>query len=194
MYSEEKIVELSERIGFGTPLEEGFAIEISEANSVGSTGRLFKSFHSLVTIENIFAATPDLGDTPDEPFNEILNALRVQATLEVVPLIMDKNSDYDNAVDYDSVITDNAILFDDAIGYKVAMMVLELLMTTKESNIVERNAKLAVSNLKLELEGFRNDTGVLVAKGLVQKFDNAIRKATNKIFPIKIVVIGDSIQ
>jgi len=183
MYSEEIIVSLSERMGFGTPLEEGFAIELDEANSVGSTGRFFKTFHSLVTADNIFAALPELGEDAEVQFNEFLESLRYQATLAVVPLIMDKNAAYVNSISYDAVIEENALLFDDAIGYKVAMMVLELFMTTKESNLVERNAKLAVSNLKLELEGFRNDSGVLVASGLVQKLERAIRTATNKIFP-----------
>lgn len=191
MYSQEIIVLLSERMGFGTPLEEGFAIDLDGANSAGSTGRLFKSFHSLVTVENIFAALPDLGSGSDLKFNTFLASLRNQATLEVLPLIMDKNPNYVNSIGYDAVIEENAILFDDAIGYKVAMMVLELFMTTKESNLVERNAKLAVSNLKLELEGFRNDVGILVASGLVQKLDKAVRKATNKIFP-SVPTVGDA--
>lgn len=183
MYSEETIISLSERMGFGTPLEDGFAIELDEANSVGSTGRVFKSFHSLVTADNIFAALPNLGQEADVKFNEYLESLRYQATKAIVPLIMDRNSAYVNSISYDAVIEQNAILFDDAIGYKVAMMVLELFMTTNESNLVERNAKLAVSNLKLELEGFRNDNGILVASGLVQKLDRSIKTATNKIFP-----------
>jgi len=61
-------------------------------------------------------------------------------------------------------------------------------MTTKESNIAERNAKLALSNLKLELEGFRNDSNVLVAKGLVHKFERAVSIATKKIFPKQIII------
>lgn len=192
MYSNETIVSLSERMGFGTPLEDGFSIELDEANSVGSTGRLFKSFHQLVTVDNIFASLPDLGADATTKFNAILEDLRNQATLEVVPLIMDKHQDYDNAVPYDSIMEQNAILFDDAIGFKVAMMVLELFMTTKESNFAERNAKLSINNLKLELEGFRSDSGVLVARGLVQKFDRAVSKASAKIFPFTPTVDGTS--
>jgi hypothetical protein len=190
MYSEETIVSLSERMGFGTPLEDGFTIELDEANSVGSTGRLFKSFHQLVTVDNILAALPDLGNDAAAKFNAFLDDLRNQATLEVVPLIMDKHRNYDNAVSYDSIIEQNAILFDDAIGYKVAMMTLELFMTTKESNFSERSAKLSINNLKLELEGFRSDSGVLVARGLVQKFDRAVSKASAKIFPFTPTVDG----
>ena len=193
MYTEETIVSLSERMGFGTPLEEGFAIELDEANSVGSTGRLFKSFHQLVTVDNIYASLPELGTDATAKFNTFLEDLRNQATLEVIPLVMDKHRDYDNAVSYDSIMDQNAILFDDAIGYKVAMMVLELFITTKESNFAERNAKLSINSLKLELEGFKNDSGVLVARGLVHKFERAVSKASAKIFPFTPNVNGKSL-
>lgn len=192
MYSEGTIVSLSERIAFGIPLEEGFPFSLEEANSVGSVGRMFKSFHSLVTVENIYAATPELGEEGEEKFNNILTAFRYQASCEVTPLIMDKNSQYDNAVDYDQTIEDNAVLFDDAIGYKVAIMVIEYLISTKESNLAERNAKLASSNLKLELYGYKNDYGHTVATGLTHLFTDAISKATNKIFPIKLTIEGDT--
>lgn len=193
MYSEETKVLLSDRIGFGIPLEEGFPFELEEANSVGSAGRMFKSFHSLVTVENIYAATPELVEEDDEKFNNILTAFRYQAASEVIPLIMDKNEQYDNAVDYDQTIEDNAILFDDAIGYKVAMMVIEYLMSTKESNLAERNAKLSASNLKLELYGYKNDYGHTVATGLTHLFSDAISKATKKIFPIVPTVDSKSV-
>jgi hypothetical protein len=190
MYSEEIISTLTERIGFGTPNEEGFPIELEEANSIGSSGRLFSSFHSLVTIENIHAAVQN-ADIEEGPFNDILENYRKAAVLEVVPLIMDKNDAYDNAVDYSTVMQQNIILFDDAIGYKVAMMVLEMFMASSRSNLLERNAKFSVSNLKLELEGYKNETGVLVAKGLVQKFERSIVKASNKIFP-RVIEIKDA--
>jgi hypothetical protein len=182
MYSNEIISTLTERIGFGTPNEEGFSINIDEANSVGASGRFFSSFHSLVTIENIYAAVENPEITEDE-FNVILENYRKSSVLEVVPLIMDKNIQYDNSVDYSKTIEDNIRLFDDAIGYKVAMMVLEMFMSSSRSNLLERNAKFSLSNLKLELEGYRNEASVLVAKGLVQKFERAVLNATNKIFP-----------
>jgi hypothetical protein len=188
MYSTETISLIKNRIGFGLPLEEGFSIELDEANSVGTSGREFKSFHPLVTIENILAGLPTFEEEPDEKINTILEGYRKSATLEVLPLILDKHKDYVYDQNYDSTITNNITLFDDAVGYKVAMMVLEMLLTTKESNIVERNAKLSASNLKLELEGFKNEYGALVASGLVQKFNQAIVLATRKIFPFEIKV------
>jgi len=191
MYSSEKITTLSNRIGFSTPQESGFTLTISEANLVGSSGRVFSSFHSLVTVENIHAGIEKMPVTAEE-FNIILDKYRKSTALEIVPLILDKHKDYDVAVDYDSIIDSNIVLFDDAIGYKVAMMVLEMFISTKRSNIQERNAKLTMSNLKLEIEGFKNDAGVLVASGLVQKFNLAIKRAANKIFPVQIVVTNGS--
>jgi len=188
MYSEETITALSNRIGFGIPLEVGFPFQIEEANSVGSNGRIFVSFHELVTLENIYAATTDLGEGAESKFNNILTRFKYQATKEVVPMIMDKNSKYDNSVDYNQTIEDNAILFDDAIGYRVAMKVLEYLMSTKESNLTERNAKLSISNLKLELEGYKNEAGIVVATGLGQRFNQSVKVATEKIFPFVITV------
>ena len=118
----------------------------------------------------------------------VLNELKKGAVLESLSLILDSHEDYINDDSYDATITQNISLFDNVIGYKVAIMVIEMFMSTKRNNIVERNAKLSVSNLKLELEGYRNETGVLVAKGLVHKFENAIKTAQKKIFPFKVIV------
>lgn len=187
MYSEEIIQSLTERIGFGSPQEDSFTLQISETIRNGASGRIFKSFHSLVTLENIIAAIENLQPTAEE-FEAILDEFKTGAVLEVLTLVLDSHEDYINDDSYDATITQNISLFDNAIGYKVAIMVIEMFMSTKRNNIVERNAKLSVSNLKLELEGYRNDSGVLVAKGLVHKFENAIKTAQKKIFPFKLTV------
>lgn len=187
MYSEEIIQSLTERIGFGSPQEDSFTLTISEAIRNGASGRIFKSFHSLVTLENIIEAIEKREPTAEQ-FEAILNEYRKGAVLEVLSLIMDQHPDYIAKDSYDALITENNVLFDNAIGYKLAIMVIEMFMSTKRSNIVERNAKLSVSNLKLELEGYRNDSGILVAEGLVHKFQKAIKLAQNKLFPFKIIV------
>ena len=181
MYSQDIITTLTNRIGFGLPLENGFAYNVSEANSTGTSLRLFNKFHALCTIENIFSALPELEN--EAAFNSVLTGIRSAAVLEVLPVVLNKHKDYDNATDYDQTITDNITLFDDCIGYKGAIMILEMIMTTKESNLAERNAKLTASSLKLEIEGFKNDYGHLVASGLVQKYNLSIQRAVDKIFP-----------
>lgn len=188
MYSNEIISLIKDRIGFGSPLEVGFSISIDEANSVGVSGREFKSFHPLVIVENIFAGLPDLETDSDDKFNTILDGYKKAATLEVLPAILDKHADYVSTDSYDSTITENITLFDDAIGYKVAMIVLEMLLNTKESNIVERNAKLSSSTLKLELYGYKNESGVTVATGISQLYLKSIKDAQKKIFPFVVKV------
>lgn len=187
MQSEEIIQSLTERIGFGSPQGDSSTLQLSEAILSGTSGRTFKSFHQLVTIENIVACMYNDGANSEEINNE-LEDFRNQAVLEIVPLILDKHPDYIPLENYDNRILENITLFDDAIGYKVAIMVIQMFMSTNRSNIVERNAKLSVSNLKLELEGYRNDSGVLVAQGLVHKFSKSIKDASDKIFPFKVVV------
>lgn len=191
MYFGSAIEALVERISWSKALEPDYP-ELDEANLTGESGRNFQSFHQLVTVENIYDAVPEV-EMEEEAFNKFLSGLREQAVLAVIPEIMDKNIKYDPARDYTQIVIDNAVLFDDAIGYKLAIMVLEMCISTKRSNLAERNAKLSVSNLKLEIEGFRNDSGILVAKGITQKLEMAIRKATNKIFSREVIVSSERI-
>jgi hypothetical protein len=192
MYSQESTTVLINRIGWGLPQEASFVLALTDANKIGTSGRNFNAFHQLVTVENVLASIEDSSANAQE-FNAILSEIRKQAVLSVVPMILDKHKDYDPAVDYSSIITDQAVLFDDAIGYKVAISVLESFMTTKRRNLAEINAKLAIANLKLEVEGYRNETGAMVAKGLVQKLDYAIYKASKKIFPFKVLIDGTNV-
>lgn len=191
MYFATAIEALVDRISWNKALDPDYP-ELDETNLTGESGRNFQSFHQLVTVENIYDAVQEV-EMEAGAFNAYLTEVRIQAVLAILPEIMDKNLKYENATDYTDAIIQNAALFDDAIGYKAAMMVLELFMSTKRSNLAERNAKLAVSNLKLEIEGFRNDNGVLVAKGITQKLEKAIRTATNKIFPKEIIVTSEVI-
>jgi hypothetical protein len=187
MYSESAINTLINRISWGLPQEASFVIELDNSNKTGTSGRNFQAFHQLVTVENVFAAIENTTANAVE-FNAILSDIRKQAVLSILPMILDKHEDYNSNVDYSNTIIEKAVLFDDAIGYKVAVLVLELFMSTKRRNLSEINAKLAIGNLKLEVEGFRNERGALVAKGLVQKLDLALQKASKKIFPFSIVV------
>ena len=54
MYSEAAISTIANRIGWGKPQTDGFAINLAEAIQNGTTKRNFQSFHQLVTVENIF--------------------------------------------------------------------------------------------------------------------------------------------
>lgn len=192
MYSEQAISTLNERIKWNTSLDSGFIISLSQENETGTSGKHFQSFHSLVSIDNIYAAVPEI-DMSEEDFNNFLGDIRLQATLQVINDVLEINDKYVVETDYSDLIIKNASLFDSAIGYKVVTRVLELFLSSPRSNLHERNTKLAASNLKLELEGFINDNGNLVAKGIKHHYYIAIKKAASKLFPFEVIVKSEQL-
>ena len=190
MYSDEVIYALTYRIRWNEALDSGFAIELSDINKMGTSGKHFQSFHQLVTIDNIYAGVPKT-DMDTGEFNSVLEDIRKQAVLMAVGDIMDANSLYLPDFEYSELITANISIFDNAIGFKVAISVLEMLLSSKRINPEERSAKLAAANLKLELEGFRNENGHTVAKGVRYFYDKAVRTATNKLFPFEVIITSE---
>lgn len=182
MYNEQSIVSLVTRIGWEKPLDTAFAITIDEEVLLADSERKVNSFHQLVTVENVYAAVQEIEMEAVE-FNGFLSSLRRQSVLEVLTAIFDKNEQYIETVDYSELILARPRLFDDAIGHCIAIKALELFISSSRSNLLERNAKLSFQNLKIELEGVRNDGGFFVAKGIIYKMERAIQKAQNILFP-----------
>jgi len=187
MYSELAISTIAERIKWNASLDSAFAVELSEDNKKGTSGKHFQSFHNLVSIDNMYAAVPEIG-MDAEKFNTLLTDMRLQATLQALNDVLETNESYDPANDYSGVLISNAALFDNAVGFKVAINVLEMFLSTVRSNLPERNTKLSASNLKLELKGFKNENGHVVATGIETFYQLAVKKAVNKLFPVKPIV------
>jgi len=187
MYSDISIETLETRIGWEKSLDTDFAIELDEEVLTADSGRKVNSFHQLVTVDNVYAAVNKI-DMEAEEFNGFLSTVRKQSVEEVLTLIFDQHTSYDDAVDYSNLIISKKRLFDDAIGYSIAIKMLELFISSSRSNLLERNSKLSFQNLKLELEGVRNDKGFYVAKGIEYKFRTAITKAQKVIFPFEVLV------
>ena len=192
MYSELAISALKERIKWNASLDSGFTIALSTGNATGTSGKHFQSFHNLVSIDNIYASVLKT-DMSENDFNAFLEDMRLQATLQTINDVLESNEKYVAETDYSDLIITNASLFDSAIGYKVATSVLEMFLSTSRSNLHERNAKLAASNLKLELEGFTDENGNLVAKGIKYYYQKAIKKAASKLFPFEIIITSEKI-
>jgi hypothetical protein len=187
MYSELSIESLVTRIGWEKPLDTAFAIEIDEEVLSADSERKVNSFHQLVTVENVYAAVPEI-DMEAVDFNDLLYSVRKQSVMKVLTAIFDKHTSYDEAVDYSQIIISRPRLFDDAIGYCIAIKMLELFISSGRKNLADRNAKLTFQSLKLDLEGVRNDRGFYVAKGIKYEFKNAITEAQKVIFPLQAIV------
>lgn len=186
MYSQESIDVLINRIGW-SELSSGLPFDLSDSNKTADSGKTFNWYHSLVLVDAIYAAVPEVNMEAEE-FNNYLSEVRKQAVASVLTSILDYHIDYDPTKDYSSILTNRPTLFDDAIGYSVAIKMIELFISTTRSNFQERNAKMAYNTLKIELEGARNDNGHFVAKGIIYKLEQSIKKAQKVIFPYKVVV------
>lgn len=187
MYSELSIESLATRIGWEKPLDTAFAIEIDEEVLSADSERKVNSFHQLVTVENVYAAVPEI-DMEVVSFNGFLSSIRKQSVMEVLTAVFDQHTSYDEVVDYSQIIISRPRLFDDAIGYCIAIKMLELFISSGRKNLSDRNAKLSFQSLKLDLEGVRNDGGFYVAKGIKYELKSAITKAQKVIFPLKVIV------
>jgi hypothetical protein len=187
MYSELSIASLVTRIGWEKPLDTAFAIEIDEEVLSADSERKVNSFHQLVTIENVYAAVPEI-DMEVVSFNDFLSSVIKQSVMEVLTAVFDQHTSYDEVVDYSQIIISRPRLFDDAIGYCIAIKMLELFISSGRKNLSDRNAKLSFQSLKLDLEGVRNDGGFYVAKGIKYELKSAITKAQKVIFPLEAIV------
>jgi hypothetical protein len=187
MYSELSISTLESRIGFGEALETDFGPTINEEVLSATSERKVNSFHQLVTLENIYAAVPEI-NMEAVKFNGLLISLKKQCVMEVLTSVFDQNESYDPLIDYSETIISRPRMFDDAIGYCIAVKMLELFISCTRSNLAERSAKLSFQSLKLELEGVRNDGGFYVATGIKYELKSAITKAQKVIFPLEVIV------
>ena len=187
MYSELSISALIGRIGWEQPLDSGFGLTINEEVLSATSGRKVNSFHQLATVENVYAAVPEI-DMEVVKFDDFLSSVRKQSVMEVLTAVFDQHTSYDEVVDYSEIIITRPRLFDDAIGYCIAIKMLELFISSNRKNLAERNAKLTFQSLKLDLEGVRNEGGFYVAKGIKYELKSAITKAQKVIFPLEAIV------
>ena len=187
MYSELSISTLESRIGWDIPLDSGFAIQLNQEVLTANSERKVSSFHSLATVENVYAVVPEVNMVADK-FNGYLASVRRQSTLEIMTSIFDKHEDYIEETDYSNLIIARPKIFDDAIGYCIAIKILELFLSSSRKNGSERNALFSFNSLKIELYGAKNENGHFIAKGVVYQKEQAIKQAQEIIFPKQILV------
>jgi hypothetical protein len=185
MYSNEVKQALKERIGFGS--DEGISIDIDDALKIGTSERTASYFHKLVSIPNLYFSVPTV-DMEKADFEEILDQLRTDAVANALTAVLHQSVDYVDSFDYDETIIEKISLFDDVIGYSLAISALEMMVSSNRKNDDTRNVVLSYQQLKVELEGVKNEGGHVISQGLNRKLFYAIRQARKIIFPQKIIV------
>lgn len=179
MYSQETINLFNNSIGWSVPTD--LPVTIYDEIKLPNTVLKFNGFHGLVSLSNLIH-TVDESLTGATEFNKLLLELRNQCILFSLTWILDKHPDYVDNESYDAVILQKSKLFEEVIGLLMTIKVLELYMSSNRSNYIERNAKLSYQNLKIELEGIKNDNGHQMAVGIRQQLQKAVKDAQKAIF------------
>lgn len=192
MISSEAISKLEERIRWNEALDSEFQISLNDQNKKGDSGKHFQRFHQLVTVENIYNAGAPTPDMEAEEFNNLLADIRLQAVLQVITDAIELNPEYNPEFDYSEQIIENPAIFDNAIGFGVAVSSLELMLSSKRINPDERNVKLSAANLKLELEGFKNESGHVVSSGIKYYYFKNVKVASERFFKEKGPTISEA--
>ena len=197
MYNDASILALINRIGWNAPIDEN--ITLSGENSESVSSRNFNSFHQLVTVDNVFNTISN-SSTDNKKLNDFLFQMKKDCVYEVLNKIFDINikANYSNyqsggkkiaslnyAKDYSDVIIEKQALFDESIGYSMVVRCLQLFLTSNRINEEQRSISMSYELLKGELEGIRNVSGILVAKGANEKLAMAISDAIDVLFQIK---------
>lgn len=193
MYDNTSIQVLVDRVGWALPIPPS-TIVLTSDNTKSDSGRYFDAFHKMAIVENVFNVQPN-HNISNADFNVYLYGLKKAATMKVLSAIFDLNERANlsiatsglrvdiSSTDYSHMITTRASIFDDCIGYQVSCDVLELMLLTTRSNQTESVSKYNYQQLKVELDGFTNEGGHLVSKGVHFKLNASIIKAIDILFP-----------
>lgn len=180
MYSQEAIDSLVNLIGFGP--QGNLEVNIDEENQVGSSLRTFASFHRSITLNNIYETVEEHYLDQDE-FNQFLKQAKIDAAVHSLSSVIDSHPEHQSDFDYSDVIQSNLSVFQCCVGLSLAASMLEMMITSTRMNISEREASLSYSQLKIELDGAKNENGHVLAFGLRSKFNVCAGKACAIFYP-----------
>lgn len=191
-YNSTAIQALIDRIGWNTPVPPYTLFTVSAANLKADSGRRFNQYHKLATVEFMADTMPN-PDADGAAINAYLLDLKAQAVKRTLTQIFDNNprANYSmssgfrkdlSGTDYSDMILTRTNVFDEVIGMNGAVIALELIKNSDRSNIRERLSKSGISSFA-ELEGFFNEFGKTLAKGMYSRTDVAVAKAIDILFP-----------
>lgn len=182
MYTPASIEVLMERIGFGK--DDGISVNVLPEHKTGTSGRIFSSFHKLVTLMNLYATVEEVEMT-EKDFNETLRQMKHDAVRSSLVAVLNQNCLYLDDFDYSDTIILKADILDEVVGFTMAIMAIEQMVSTNRKNDEERNASLSYQKLKMELEGITDEKGFVRARGINKKLREAIKRAQCVIFQDK---------
>ena len=191
MFNESVIQPLIDRLGWSEFENETYVIKLNEGNKKKDSGLVLNSFHGMVTLQGIHECMP-IDNPSDVEFNNFLNEILDNTIREILTdvYVTDERS---KNIDYTEAIANSTAsgVFDNCIGYCHAVKVLQVLVSSLQSNRTERRNKNTYSELSIELKGLTDMRGVLVSKGLIHHCMEQRNYLKLKAFEISDIVIED---
>ncbi len=182
MYTPAAIEVLMNRIGFGK--DDGLSVNVLTEHKTGTSGRIFSSFHKLVTLMNLYETVEEI-NVSEKDFNEFLRQMKHDAVKSSLVAVLNQNCLYLDDFDYSDTIVLKSDLLEEVVGYTLAIMAIEQMVSTNRKNDKQRNASLSYQKLKMELEGITDEKGFVRARGINKKLRDAIKRSQCVMFPNK---------
>lgn len=137
---------LVDRIGWDK-YPTDFVHDLDAENLTSDSGRLFNSDeHAFVTLDNIYW-TMQVPNSDEATFNAHLKRMKSQVILLVLSDVFETDDLQED------VLTNNVSIFDNAISKRMAIVVGETILTSTQSNVIERLNKEQQQKIFFELNG-----------------------------------------
>lgn len=194
MYNPSSIDVLINRIGWYDAMPPT-SLVIDAGNTQTESGVYANSFHSLATVENVYASLDNKSATNDT-LNDILLKIKRDAVVDVLSKVYNLNTRatarFNNLIeslnylpDYTDSIIVNKQYFDETLGLSMAVKALEYLRLTNRSNSNTTNPKLREEELFIALNGAYTQEGRALTKGLYAQYRESLGNLIDVLFPLK---------
>ena len=179
MITPETIQFLSDLVGWNTP-DVSTGIVVTDDNLKSTSGRIFKSFHALVSAENVKDTMPIISPSNDQ-LNTYLLECKKQGALDAIHRIFYQSEYYITTFDYSLIVEQYSGVIAKVVGYATAAYVMDMMINSTRVNHTERIAKY--QTLKIELNGLKDGNGIVQQAGVLNFLYYATLDAQNIIFP-----------
>ena len=163
---------LISRLGFRSEAGVGFTLDSD--NLTTDSGKYYQDEHPYVTLDNI-KAFMDPAPGSDSVFNAYLDTLRDRAVMGVISDVIETTEVPD---DY---VTGRENIFDNAISKKMGIIVAEVMMSSKRSNLHERVGKEFLQRLFFELNGNSGNPNMPKFQGLRSRYEQEVQRLKKKL-------------
>lgn len=155
------------RVGFRQEADLGFTVDAD--NLTSDSGRFFQDEHPFVTLHNL-KAFADPQPESDSVFNALMDTLRDRAVMGTIADVIETPEVPDN------LITGRENIFDNAIIKRMSIIIGEIMLTSKRSNLSERVGKEFMQRLFFEINGNEGNPAMPKFIGLRSRYEQEVRR------------------